>query len=176
MTQFARYPLAAVLVATSLSAQAADLTVTMRKATADGTSDALGTVTVADSDGGATFKLDLRGLPPGPHGFHVHENPNCGPTIVNGARIQAGAASGHWDPDATRRHAGPEGDGHIGDLPALVVAADGTATQTLTAPRIKDSSLLKGHSLIIHVGGDNYSDAPLMLGGGGSRFACGIVE
>jgi Cu-Zn family superoxide dismutase len=32
------------------------------------------------------------------------------------------------------------------------------------------------HALIIHEGGDNYSDSPKSLGGGGVRVACGIVQ
>jgi len=35
---------------------------------------------------------------------------------------------------------------------------------------------LKNHSLIIHTGGDNYSDVPTKLGGGGARIACGIIK
>ncbi|MRR17699.1 MAG: superoxide dismutase [Cu-Zn] SodC1, partial [Deltaproteobacteria bacterium] len=31
-------------------------------------------------------------------------------------------------------------------------------------------------SLMIHVGGDNYSDVPEKLGGGGGRLACGVVK
>ncbi|NES46128.1 superoxide dismutase family protein, partial [Moorena sp. SIO2C4] len=34
---------------------------------------------------------------------------------------------------------------------------------------------LKGHSLIIHAQGDNYSDIPKPLGGGGARVACGVI-
>ena len=110
-----------------------------------------------------------------PHGFHVHENANCGPTYLNGVRIPAGAAGGHLDPDETGSHEGPTGQGHLGDLPVVDVAADGTANQTLTAPRIKDIKVLKGHALIIHIGGDNYSDTPSLGGGGGGRFACGLI-
>ncbi len=29
--------------------------------------------------------------------------------------------------------------------------------------------------LVIHEGGDNYSDTPKPLGGGGGRIACGVV-
>jgi Cu-Zn family superoxide dismutase len=169
---------AAITVATPLAAPlAADLTVTMRKATQNGTSDALGTVTITvDAATGASFKLNLHGLPPGPHGFHVHENANCGPTMLFGVRIPAGAAGDHLDPDFTGQHQGPMGQGHLGDLPVLVAAADGTATQTLVAPRIKNPDILKGHALIIHIGGDTYSDTPARDGGGGGRLACGLVE
>ena len=155
---------------------AADLTVTMLKATQSGTGASLGTVTISNTDGGAAFKLALHGLPPGPHGFHAHENANCDPTFINGVRIPAGAAGGHFDPDETGKHEGPMGEGHLGDLPVLEVAPDGTATQTLTAPRIKSIDVLKRRSLIIQTGGDNYSDTPLRDGGGGGRFACGLVE
>jgi Cu-Zn family superoxide dismutase len=155
---------------------AADLTVTMHKTTAEGTGEALGTITVAASPAGAVFKLDLHGLPPGPHGFHLHENASCGPTMKNDAAVPAGAAGGHFDPAHSGKHEGPAGEGHLGDLPVLDVAASGTATQTLAAPRIKDLTTLKNHALIIHAGADNYSDQPSPLGGGGARFACGTIE
>ncbi len=156
-------------------ALAADLTVTMHKTTAEGTGEALGTITIAASPGGAVFKLDLHGLPPGAHGFHLHENAACGPTMRNDTAVPGGAAGGHYDPDHTGRHEGPTGAGHLGDLPVLDVAANGTATQTLTAPRIKDLSVLRNRALIIHAGADNYSDTPAPLGGGGARLACGTI-
>jgi Cu-Zn family superoxide dismutase len=28
---------------------------------------------------------------------------------------------------------------------------------------------------MVHAGGDNHSDHPAMLGGGGARMACGVV-
>jgi Cu-Zn family superoxide dismutase len=30
--------------------------------------------------------------------------------------------------------------------------------------------------MMIHAGGDNYSDKPKALGGGGKRVACGIIN
>ena len=35
---------------------------------------------------------------------------------------------------------------------------------------------LRGKSVMIHGGGDNYSDQPAPLGGGGARIACGVIE
>jgi superoxide dismutase, Cu-Zn family len=168
--------LALLLIATALPASAADIVVTMKKATQDGTGDSIGTITITSSDLGATFQFDLHGLPPGSHGFHVHENASCGPTLMGGIRIPAGAAGDHFDPENTGKHAGPMGDGHLGDLPAIEVGAGGTAKQALTAPRIKDIEALRKHALIIQVGGDNYSDSPARDGGGGGRFACGLIE
>ena len=147
----------------------------MHKVTQEGEGEAIGTIELATSAEGLTFTLKLTGLPPGPHGFHVHENAQCSPTIMNGVRIPGGAAGGHFDPDATFKHQGPSGEGHLGDLPLIEAAADGSATQVLTAPRIKDAATLKGRALIIHAGGDTYADIP-SLGGGGGRFACGVIE
>lgn len=118
---------------------------------------------------------NLTGLPPGTHGFHVHESGNCGPQEKDGKMVPGGAAGGHWDPEGTARHAGPSGNGHKGDLPPLAVMADGTATAPVVAPRLKATDL-KGKALIIHAGGDNFSDQPSPLGGGGGRIACGVAR
>ena len=44
----------------------------------------------------------------------------------------------------------------------------------VVAPRVRLSDL-PGRALIVHAGGDNYSDEPAALGGGGARVACGVV-
>lgn len=157
-------------------AAAAELRAEMHRATPSGPGEAVGTVTIADSPQGAVIKTDLKGLPPGPHGFHVHENGSCAPATSNGQTVPAGAAGGHFDPQHTGRHEGPEGRGHLGDLPVLQVAANGAASGTLTAPRITDVGALRGKALMIHAGGDNYSDQPAPLGGGGARLACGVLQ
>ena len=84
------------------------------------------------------------------------------------------AAGGHYDPANTGKHLGPDGNGHLGDLPVLHVAADGTASRDSYAPRLKTTDL-EGRSIMIHAGGDTYSDTPAPLGGGGARAACGVV-
>lgn len=35
---------------------------------------------------------------------------------------------------------------------------------------------VKGHALMVHMGGDNHSDHPAPLGGGGARVACGVID
>ena len=35
---------------------------------------------------------------------------------------------------------------------------------------------IKGRALMIHAGGDNHSDHPAPLGGGGARMACGVIK
>ena len=157
--------------------KAADLTATVYRIDTRGTGEAVGTVTISGDGGGAVFTTDLEGLPAGRHGFHVHANGDCGPGPNDAGLVVAGGAAGsHWDPEGTRQHRGPQGGGHLGDLPALDVAADGTAKERLPAPRITDLDRLKGRALVIHAGGDNYADQPLPLGGGGGRIACGVIR
>lgn len=168
---------AAAMTSMAATAQAAELSVTMHAISEQGVGDSIGTVTIADSPQGATFTTDLAGLPPGERGFHLHAVGDCGAAPNDAGVMTAGqAAKGHWDPESTGRHEGPEGEGHLGDLPALTVAADGSAKVSLVAPRIKDVSQLRGRALMIHAGGDNYSDQPKPLGGGGGRIACGVIE
>ena len=135
----------------------------------------IGTVTLSASPYGTVLTPDLKYLSPGLHGFHVHQNPECGPGIKDGKRVPGLAAGGHYDPSGTGRHEGPHGNGHLGDLPALYVDEEGNASHPVLAPRLKLSDL-KGRSLMIHAGGDNYSDSPMKLGGGGARTACGVVQ
>ena len=135
----------------------------------------IGTVTFTDTPAGLEIKTDLRGLPPGKHGFHVHEKADCGAVEKEGKAVPAMAAGGHYDPEKTGKHLGPDGGGHLGDLPVLDVAADGTAKVVMTAKKPKALDF-KDRSLMIHAGGDNYSDDPVPLGGGGARMACGLIE
>jgi superoxide dismutase, Cu-Zn family len=152
-----------------------ELTVNMNLVNDKGIGQAIGTIRIVDEKYGLLLIPALGDLPPGPHGFHVHENGDCGPKDQNGKMIPALAAGGHFDPAKSGKHEGPYADGHLGDLPALWVGADGKATTPILDPRLKVSDL-KGHSLMIHAGGDNYSDKPAPLGGGGARMACGVVK
>ncbi|MBI1396138.1 MAG: superoxide dismutase [Cu-Zn] SodC2 [Betaproteobacteria bacterium] len=156
-------------------AAANELTVTMHRAEPDGIGAPIGTITAVDTAYGVVFTPDLSGLAPGIHGFHLHTNPDCAPGERNGKAVPALAAGGHFDPAETGVHAGPWGSGHLGDLPALFVTADGVATHPVLAPRLSVADLA-GHSLMVHAGGDNHSDHPASLGGGGARVACGVIR
>ncbi len=127
----------------------------------------LGTVKADDTVYGLLLTPKLHDLPPGTHGFHVHEGAFCS---------NHGMAAGHHlDPEDTKQHKGPyAGSGHLGDLPILVVDDNGDATSPILAPRLKLENI-EGHSLMIHAGSDNYSDKPQKLGGGGERIACGVI-
>ena len=163
-----------VIFAASYS-YAEEVTVSVNLVGADGVGKEIGTVALTDSPYGLILTPRLTSLPPGIHGFHVHQMPDCGAAKEGEKMVPALAAAGHYDPQGTGRHGGPYGKGHLGDLPALYVDQKGRATLPVLAPRLKVSDV-KGHSIMIHAGGDNYSDQPEKLGGGGPRIACGVVK
>jgi Cu-Zn family superoxide dismutase len=165
----------AVGIVTALTgAQAAETTVTLNLAQAEGTGPSVGTVRIVETPYGLAFYPSLTGLPPGLHGFHIHENASCAASEVNGKIVPAGAAGGHLDPLGSKHHGEPWGDGHLGDLPPLYVSNDGIAGNPVLAPRLKLADVVR-HALMVHAGGDNHSDSPAALGGGGARVACGVI-
>lgn len=171
-----RLSLAMLTLLACAGAQAASEEVTMNLVTSQGVGQSIGSVTIAETDKGLEFTPDLKALPPGEHGFHIHANGSCQPAIKEGKASAAEAAGGHFDPHNTGKHEGPEGAGHMGDLPVLVVNNDGIATTPVTALRLKSLDEIKDKALMIHVGGDNMSDQPKPLGGGGERYACGVIK
>jgi Cu-Zn family superoxide dismutase len=164
-----------ILAVAAPVALAAGIKISMHHIDANGVGKTVGTIRAQDSSEGLVLMTDLKGLPPGEHGFHVHENPNCSASEKDGKMTAGLAAGGHYDPRKTGKHEGPQGQGHLGDLPVLTVDAKGNAHEKLVAPHLKLADL-KGHALMIHEGGDNYSDEPKPLGGGGTRIACGVVK
>lgn len=157
-----------LLCAMSVASIAQTLSVDVYRTTEKGNGGSIGTVTFKDTDHGLLITPALHGLTPGIHGFHIHVNPDCNNFGM--------AAGGHFDPQNTGKHLGPYNDaGHLGDLPALYVNDKGRAILPTLAPRLKVSDL-PGHSLMIHAGGDNYSDTPEKLGGGGKRIACAVIK
>jgi Cu-Zn family superoxide dismutase len=163
------------LLVAGVSVQAEELVAPMHLTDSAGIGRAIGTVKASSSPYGTVLTPDLKDLTPGLHGFHVHQNPDCGPGEKGGKTVPGLAAGGHYDPAGAGRHAGPYGNGHLGDLPSLYVDTNGKAGHPVLAPRLKLSDL-KGRSLMIHAGGDNYSDNPKNQGGGGARMACGAVK
>jgi len=89
--------------------------VTMHAVSAAGTGAALGNISIEQTQYGVVFTPSLTGLVPGVHGFHVHENANCGSAEKDGKPGAALAAGGHYDPDNTKTHGLPWGLGHRGE-------------------------------------------------------------
>lgn len=171
-TPFKMIVLAATL---ALSAAAhADIVVPMTLVDENGVGKAIGQITISENKYGIVLTPSLNNLGPGLHGFHIHENANCGAAEKDGKKVPALAAGGHFDPKTAKKHGTPWGDGHLGDLPPLFVDNNGNATQPVSSPRLQLADLA-GHSLMIHAGPDNHADQPAPLGGGGARLACGVI-
>jgi Cu-Zn family superoxide dismutase len=162
------------LALASVGAIGAEMSVTLHSVDSHGNGATVGTVRLVDTRYGLALYPSLKNMQPGVHGFHVHTNPSCAPAEKDGKMEPAAAAGDHLDPEATKRHGEPWGDGHLGDLPALYVAADGTANIPVLAPRLKVMDV-RSRSLVIHAGGDNHADHPAPSGGGGTRVVCGVI-
>jgi len=120
--------------------------------------------------------VDVTGLKPGPHGFHIHAVGKCeAPGFTT--------AGGHFDP-------GPNGimdpdtnhPFHMGDLPNLVADANGRATLKTITTRVTLSEGplsvfdVDGTAVIIHANPDQGVTGEARSGlSGGPRAACGVV-
>jgi superoxide dismutase, Cu-Zn family len=135
---------------------------------------AVGTLTLRDAPGQAlTIEGELTGLPAGTHGVHFHAVAQCDPA---GQFASAGA---HFNP-ATKKHGLESAEGpHAGDLPNLVVGADGRAAVRMTSPRVTlggaSASLLDadGSAIVVHAAPDDQRTDP--SGNSGARIACGVI-
>jgi superoxide dismutase, Cu-Zn family len=148
----------------------------------------VGTVRFTDAEGGLQVSVEVDGLPPGFHGFHVHAVGVCEPDSANPADpTMTGdflSAGGHLG--------GGEADhgAHAGDLPVLFVDGAGagslmTVTDALTRDDLTDDD---GSAVMVHAGRDNYANIPERYapggpdemtrntGDSGGRIACGTVE
>ncbi len=122
----------------------------------NGAGEKVGTITVTETADGISIEVSATGL---------NED-------ANGNTVIGGGLGGHWDPDNTGTHAGPEGDGHRGDLDALTINEDGSISQTVVSSKIKYSDVA-GRSFVIHANPDNYTDNPVN-GGSGARLYVAI--
>jgi len=169
---------AALLGAPALAAESVEIE--MHLISASGVGKAIGKITAEDTKNGfLALRFNLGpDLPPGGHGLHIHENASCEAQERDGTMVAGLAAGGHYDPAGTGKHMGPSGEGHLGDLPILFVPVAEMGTErvqhTLVAPRLKLADI-RGRSIMIHAGSDNFRDAPNPLGGGGARVACGVI-
>jgi superoxide dismutase, Cu-Zn family len=148
----------------------------------------VGTVTFSEEDEGTEVSVDVTGLPPGFHGFHVHAIGVCEPDSANpsdpsmtGDFLSAGGHIGAGESD--------HGE-HPGDLPSLYVDQSGSGSLTAVTDALAFADLTDddGSAVMVHDSRDNYANIPeryapggpdemtLNTGDAGARIACGLVE
>lgn len=154
----------------AVSAYAAGEAATAALKTVDG-QDA-GTATFTEATAGILIKLELKGLAPGWHGLHIHEDGKCEADFSSAGAIHNPLGSQH----GILNEEGPT----AGDLPNIHIAADGTGSAELLSPLLSlskeaDDGLFDagGASLIVTENPDDHVSDP--DGNSGKRVACGVI-
>lgn len=168
---FAAAALAAGFLAGAAHAEEVSASAEMRNAEGE----AVGTVTIEETQSGMLhFTVEMEGLPPGPHGFHIHETGQC--DAENGFK----SAGGHYA--AGREHGFKSAKGpHPGDFPNVMVNEDGVLkaeffTDRLAAGAEGENPLMDedGSAVVLHAKADDYMSQP--SGNAGDRIACGVIK
>ncbi|HEV7931424.1 MAG TPA: superoxide dismutase family protein [Actinomadura sp.] len=149
----------------------------------------VGSLRVEDVPSGKSkITVAVTGLPAGYHGFHVHAKGLCDPKSTDPATGSPFfSAGGHFNLGS-----GSHPD-HSGDLPPLLVAADGSGSASSVTDRFRIEQLLDhdGSAIVIHARPDNQANIPdryrqaggktgpdaetLKTGDSGGRIACGVI-
>jgi len=145
----------------------------------DAKGQSVGTAALSAKGKGIEIKYNLKGLPPGEHAMHIHQNAKCeaDPAAPADAFKSAG---GHFNPEG-KQHGleNPQGP-HAGDMPNFTIKADGTAKGKVDDPRVTlaestSNSVFAngGTALVIHAKADDLKSDP--AGNAGPRIACGVI-
>lgn len=134
-------------------------------------SNASGVVTFTElGDGTLEVRADLHDVPPGVHGFHVHEVGDCSAT-------DASSAGGHFNP-GNHPHGGPgETASHAGDLGNVEASSNGRIQMTMRTDDLTiapGSHSVVGKAVVLHADPDDLRSQP--SGAAGARIACGVVS
>jgi len=133
----------------------------------------VGVATLVETPDGVRISVSVNRLPPGPKGLHIHAVGLCQPPEFT-------SAGAHFNP-GEKKHGrlNPEG-AHAGDLPNLVVAANGNGRVDFTSKLVTlragaPNSLLgeKGTAVVVHAAADDERTDP--TGNSGARIACGVI-
>jgi superoxide dismutase, Cu-Zn family len=134
----------------------------------------IGSATLTETPTGVLISVELSSLPPGVHGFHVHEIGRCDP--ASGFE----SAGGHYNPGAARHGYLVEGGPHAGDMPNQTVEQDGKLKAEVFNPSVMFTSGRAplfdqdGSALVVHATADDHRSQP--SGNAGSRLACAVIQ
>jgi Cu-Zn family superoxide dismutase len=160
---------ALLAAAVSMPASSAEMANTQLK---DSSGKAVGDVDLMQTPAGVLIKLQIKGLSPGEHAFHIHAVGKCEAPFES--------AGPHFNP-GHHKHGIMSGEGHAGDMPNLHVPQSGelaveVVNSAVTLDQGKPNSLFDndGSSLVIHAKADDYKTDP--AGDSGDRIACGVIQ
>lgn len=137
----------------------------------DPTGRQLAVASAVQQNEGLRISVNASGLRPGSYGLHVHSVGRCdAPDFTS--------AGPHWNP-TMRQHGSlnPQGT-HRGDLPNLIVGANGQGEIAFTIPEARLSGGVggmldaDGAAIVAHAGPDDYRTDP--SGNSGARIGCGV--
>jgi Cu-Zn family superoxide dismutase len=133
-------------------------------------STAHGTVAFQDTgDGNVEVTIDLTSVPPGVHGFHIHDKGDCGNAGNN--------AGGHFNPTGMVHGAPDAVSHHAGDFGNVTAEANGEVHTHFTTHSISlaegSTTSAIGHAVVLHGNPDDLVTQP--TGNAGPRIACGVV-
>lgn len=131
-----------------------------------------GNVSFRNIPGGIHLEIIATGLPPGAHGFHIHEVGDC-------SAADASSAKGHFNPGgaAHGNPTTPAAEHHAGDMPNLVANASGEARLAMDLHGLgvgAGPGDIQGRAVVIHADPDDYKSQP--AGNSGKRIACGVIK
>lgn len=126
-----------------------------------------GTVRYTTTSEGMKIKAEISGLPPGKHGFHIHEYGDC-------SEPDAISAGDHFSPTNTSHGKPGDKEHHLGDMGNIEADAQGNALFELVHQKMsfKGQNSILGRAVIIHEKPDLFTQP---TGDAGARIACGVI-
>jgi Cu-Zn family superoxide dismutase len=144
----------------------------------DGTGQVVGSAAlVSNGAGGVKLQVTVRNFASaasGEHGIHIHAVGVC-------EAPQFTTAGGHFNPNGKKHGLNSSEGAHAGDLPNLMLGADGSATYEANVAALSldggaANSIFDadGSAVVIHAGPDDLVTDP--AGNSGARIACGVLN
>lgn len=128
---------------------------------------------VEQSGDSLRVRIEATGMTAGAYGAHVHTTGRCDAPAFT-------TAGPHWNPTGQMHGKDNPKGMHKGDLPNLMVGADGRGSLEYTIPHAILSGMLPtklvdedGAAVVIHARPDDYRTDP--SGNSGDRIACGVL-